>query len=588
MAALSSQIQQIAYPLRTLITQIEPRLDVFWQEQLLEIFRGITPQERKDVLTQLLEPKGIFWHAQAQKFEYREQHLPFSEWIKNIPAGAKNLKILAVRLLDSLNILSTYEDINHVADYLDNIFVQISQVKVQNNVENQVWKQKLHDEFIYAVASVVRNNQTWQVPKNLRGLNIPILKTFICEVFLKRQLLGYWFKTQRNRQLAEMPQPLIHDFLCREQRIRQLEVVRASKYFFAIAPTLESGINPFTLRRFLQEDRLFSNQRVLFNGVAVNTALLNQYDEIYQEKFKKQVSCIITIEANISRVVVDFVHELENYHDDVLMPFLFEPFDLGQIDLLAAVEKRLALYEEMLNKHILLRLRYALLNYAKNSDEFEYLYVAARQLFGSILAVFKDFQTLPAVLMNVSADIMFGRLVGYATFLEKRHDDIFVVQSEEMWQAHNARLREPLKKVVETVSQHIGLYQKRCAEAEQQALVLAKPENFWGKLLKKREKQTKKWEESKKAAREIVYQVHQSLMNLPKDFTLEMVYLEFDAKLITDEKQRNYAFPSGDNGMTQLPVVLTLPENRLHFDLNEFIKQLEEKIGKKIQQDDGH
>ena len=46
----------IPYQLRTRITQIDPKLDVFWQQHLHEIFTRITPQERKNIAEQLLTP----------------------------------------------------------------------------------------------------------------------------------------------------------------------------------------------------------------------------------------------------------------------------------------------------------------------------------------------------------------------------------------------------------------------------------------------------------------------------------------------------------------------------------------------------
>lgn len=555
---------------------------MFWQEQLLDIFQNISAQERKDVTEQLLLPKSIFWNPESKKFEYRGQDVPFAEWMKTIPENLKTIRILAAKLLESLNMLDNYEQITQVADYLDNIFNQINQVKVNSSMEQQAWKRQLQVEFIYAVAKIVKSKTSWELPQTLRGLNMPVLKTFICEVFLKQQVLGYLFKTLRNKQLVDMPFPIISEYLSQQQRIRQLEVVRASKYLFAIAPTLEYSVNPFTLRRFLNEERLFSNRRIIFNGVAINTALLNQYDASYQEKFTKQIESIITIESNISRVLIDFVQELEDYHENTLIPVLFYQLEAGQVNLSGAISKRLKIYEDLLTQNILMRLRYALLNYAKNSDEFDYLYVAARQLFGAILSVFKDFQSLPSVLMNTEADILFGRLVAYATFLEKRRGDIFVEQSAEDWKTHNETLQAPLNKVIETVEKGIEPYQAYQEAIQKQEAELEKPEGFIGHIFKKREHQIERLNETKKEARQILYGIHKNLMNLPEEFGNQMVYLEFDAQLITDETLRNYAFPAGDNGVSALPIVLTLPEFRLQFNLNAFVEQLQHKTGKII------
>ena len=62
----------IPYQLRTRITQIDPKLDVFWQQHLHEIFTRITPQERKNIAEQLLTPNNIFWNSDKKVFEYRD------------------------------------------------------------------------------------------------------------------------------------------------------------------------------------------------------------------------------------------------------------------------------------------------------------------------------------------------------------------------------------------------------------------------------------------------------------------------------------------------------------------------------------
>ena len=51
----------IPYPVRIKVTQIDPRLDYYWQQDLLRLFGQITPQQRKNVAQQLLAPQNIHW-----------------------------------------------------------------------------------------------------------------------------------------------------------------------------------------------------------------------------------------------------------------------------------------------------------------------------------------------------------------------------------------------------------------------------------------------------------------------------------------------------------------------------------------------
>lgn len=569
--------EHIPYALRTEVNQIDPRIDVFWQDHLLELFKSMTAQERVNVAKQILTPKNILWNAESKTFEYHpnpKENLEAA--IAQIPVNAKRMKAFANKLPDHLNTLRTMNDVVKIAEYLENIIGQFAKQDVQDSVQLQRAKQRMQTEFIYAVADIIKQKTDMEVPKTARYLNMPTIKTFINEVYLKHQLLGYWFKTLRNRQLADMPHEVVNDFLRKEQRIRQLEVVRASKYLFAIAPTLEYSVNPFTVRRFLLEERLFGGS-VLLNGVALNTAMLANCDEKYIKFFQKQIDLVITIEASVSRAVIDFFAEIEKYNDDVLLPMLFEPFKSAQnLDLLVA--ERLKQYEKMLTQQILEPMTNALTRMANNNDECEYLYVGMRQLFGNIVQAFRDFQTQPAVLGNEAATVMFAKLVAYATFLEKRRAEVFVHQSEESWETNHKKAQEGLTKVRDWVNKQVKPYRELGKQVAAQQELMEKPVGFLGKLMNTREKQQEKLDELKKEMRQVAWGVHQNIFHMPKDFKEQMVHLEFDSLLITDEMQRNYAFPAGDNGMTRLPIILTLPENRVDFNLSEFANDLHNRL----------
>ncbi|UOP00110.1 hypothetical protein [Kingella potus] len=303
--------------------------------------------------------------------------------------------------------------------------------------------------YLCGGTEVIRDKTDWVIPENRRNLNFPVIKTFINEVFLKQRLLGHLFRTLRNRQLAEMPHPLLNTFLCEEQKVRQLEIVRASKYLFAIAPTVETGLNPFGLRRFLQEDLLYSDDQFLLNGTAVNTALLANGDEEIQRRFRQQIAAIITIEGKVSRFIIDQMESLDKYHEEYLFPLLFQPFDANLV-LDKAVAARLQEYEDMMEENILQPFK-AIVRRASNQDELNYLQLGMRQLFGSIISVFKDFQTLPAIRGSELAEVFLGRLVAYTAFLEKRREDVFVRMDDDEWVAACNRAKQVAVPILKTL-----------------------------------------------------------------------------------------------------------------------------------------
>lgn len=565
--------EHLPYPVRNEINQIEPRLDVFWQERLLEIFQNLTPQARTQATEQLLVPKEIVWDKTGQKFEYRPAN-PQTDTLNTPLAGApKPILLLAHFLKESLSTLKTENGAENIAAELENAFNKIAAVKTDNKLQWQVFKHRLQSDYITAAAQIIRSKIEITVPPLRRKLNTPVIKTFINEVFLKQQLLGYTFKTLRNRQLKQMPHELINGYLSEQQQIRQLEIVRASKYLFAIAPSIEISVNPFNLRRFLSEEMLYS--QLLLNGVAINTALLANGSQEIRSNFQKQIACLITIESSVSRIIIEFVESLQNYHEDVLLPALFRPLD-GNLGLEKAIAKLLKSYETLLTEGILQPLHHTLKNRITHADEHIYLQLAMRQLFGDIIGVFKDFQSLPGIRGSETADIFFGRLVAYAVFLEKRGNQVFVLQEHEDWQQNSKAARQICEQFQALAQNELPAYSSLKQKADEIASQISPNPSFFDKLMKKNEKLTEKMEELRKKARQIQYAVHDKLYHLPADWREQIVNLEFDAQLITGDEKRRYALPDGDNGISRLPLVVQFAENRTQFDLAAFLEQFPE------------
>ena len=570
----------IPYPLRSQVTQVNPHLDVFWQDYLYNLFSNISAQDRRNIAEQILAPNQIFWNSEIKKFEFRgEINVPLENIVASIPANARHIRIFAEKILIHFQTFKTYNSVYQIADFLENILGQIEQLDAKNNLEYQLIKQKLYSGFIYAAARVIREKKDLEIPENRRGLNASIVKTFINEVFLKQQLLGYWFKTMRNRQVAQMSHPLLSQFLCREQKIRQLEIVRASKYLFVIGPAIESDVNPFALRRFLREESLFSNEHVLLTGAAVNTAMLVNADATYLARFKLQVENIITIESTINQAVIEFLTELELAHETELLPLLFDPIELSGMQIDKLIKERLQQYEHILIKHILEPIEFAVRRVARNADEQEYLYIGVRQLFGNILSTFKDFLSQPALLLNENAEHLFSRLVAYATFLEKRREFIFVCfQNNYQWDANHDLLQQPLHYLNQIIQANIrenDYLDTQIHELEEQ---LERKASFMEKMFKSNDRIHIKLEELRKQSRKIARQIHQDIFELSARFPVDVVDLAFDSLLILGENERHYAFAAGRNGVTRLPMIVSIPENPLAFHLGDFNTFLQNKM----------
>ena len=74
MSVVQTQNDYIPYDLRVRALQVEPRLDIFWQEYLADLFRDISPQYQENINQQVLRHKNILWDKQTQTFEYKEEN----------------------------------------------------------------------------------------------------------------------------------------------------------------------------------------------------------------------------------------------------------------------------------------------------------------------------------------------------------------------------------------------------------------------------------------------------------------------------------------------------------------------------------
>ena len=91
---LSNQGDYIPYDLRTRALQVDPVLDVYWQEYLVDLFRTMPQKYQKNVYQQILIPKNIVFNKEAQTFDYK---------VKNVVGGGCWLPLKTTRATPKCN-----------------------------------------------------------------------------------------------------------------------------------------------------------------------------------------------------------------------------------------------------------------------------------------------------------------------------------------------------------------------------------------------------------------------------------------------------------------------------------------------------
>lgn len=559
----------IPYQLRTQVSQIDPRLDFAWQNNLINIFKTISPQEQEHVYKQILQPKSIIWNAEERNFVYLSKGNFNTVYEKITHPG---MKTLAAKILSSFEHLKKYQDAYQIADYIESILTQVDTIDVEDNLELQKLKLEIRKEFIYTCAEIITTLDI-KAPDNVRKLNSNIIKAFILEVYLKQQLLGYWFKTLRPHQLKSKDHSILHGFLFEQQKIRQLEVVQTSKYIFALAPTRDAHINPFSIRRFLNEESLAVSGQTYLNGAFLDLEKLENSED--NSAFEWQISRIISIEKQIKQQIIDLIDIFEAQNNK-LLDFLFTPLDSSGLMIEKVIQHRLWDFEHKLTLNILEPLADALKNLVTHKDECDYLYISVKQIFGSTVSYFKDFQAQPAIMFDKHANMFSGRLNAYVSLLEKRQFDIFALLTNEDWNKNHEKMQEPTSLLRDISKDALKNYKDTYLEIKtKQRLLDNQNDSFWGKLFNKPQKIEEKITQLKQSAYDIRQNTYIEIVKIPKTYQSMTAYLEFEALISINNKERHYAFPMGDNGVTRLPILVQLPEDRNFFNIQELYNNLD-------------
>jgi len=561
--------QSIPYQLRVLVTQIDPNLDANWQLSLSTLFSRCSAEDRENICQQILQLKKIHWNRKENSFCYLGKHdiNLLAEKIQDAP-----IKALVRSIANSLEKLKQYQDIYAISDYLDNILGQIHRINTEDDFELQQQKNQVLKEFIYAAAQIILQKQTIQLPANQRHLNSDIIKTFITEVFLKQQLLKYSFNIIRSHQLREEKPHILKYFLYKQQKTRQLNIVKSSKYIFALAPSKEGMSHTFSIRRFLQEERFEACENIYFNAAILNLAHIE--DELQHQQFQWQVNHIITIDKQINHYVSDIVRHIELYASKTLIPFLMEPLNPHGIFIEKLIEQRLIDFEQKLCRNILEPIADALKHAVHHSDECHYLYISVKQTLDDLISHFIAFQSQPSIILNKQVNLFIARLKSYATLLQKRHADVFTVFSSEDWKKHHSAALEPTNLLKDISISSLQEYKDAFSELKENQRQLKQSASLLSKILNKPQKIKDNIIKLKEKTTLIKKHAHQEIIRIQRRFPSLIVYLEFESLISINHKERHYAFPTGDNGITRLPILIQIPEDKASFDLQSICNSL--------------
>lgn len=296
----------IPYELRIRIFLINPHLDLYWADSLRHIFSQTPLELHYPIAYELLKPMQIAYNKAAHSFIFQGEKIDFAHFATTIENP--NLRSLTEKFSSYLIKLSEENEADRFIDLMENAIEQIHIIDTENDLNRQIVKRKIHEHFIYAVADIVRQKPTFYVKENVRHIDSEAIKSYINEVYLKQQLLGIGFHTLRMRELMESKNPFINEYMVHVQRTRQLSIVHTSHYYFAIAPSRAHHVNIFSVRRFLEEDRMGDRGYLYLNAALIPANKVYEDDAI--RRFIQQIGRIYTVEGSVSKYIIDLTDRI--------------------------------------------------------------------------------------------------------------------------------------------------------------------------------------------------------------------------------------------------------------------------------------
>ena len=557
-------ITMIPYQIRATLLQLEPSTDLNWEKVLYDIFDDANIEVREEIDRQILKPKEIQWNRVENTFEFK---ITNSLELLRHRLDNERMRSIANKLSNSLIWLKKINDCVQIADYIENTLQQIDLIPVEERLSFQREKLLIRRVFLQDVAELIRTLDI-QVPPNIRNLTADQIKCFIIEVFIKQQLLGYWFKPLLAKSSELRAHPFFKYFILSEQKVRKFDIVQTSEFIYLIAPIQQFEQNPYSIRRFLFEERIEYNNQVYVTGLVLDLKRISENS--YREETDELIHKMVTIQHQVHRDVIEIVQEFESFTENKLLPFLMQP--LGMVgknsDLVA--QNHIKTIEQMLIANVLMPLRNAVKNDLSHLEEFEYLFMSIHRIFSEILSHYRDFKEQPALFFNAHVQLFEYRLLAYLKLLEKRKDEIFIPMSKQEWQVMHERSQQPIKKLQEIMLNQAKDYNELQSYIQQLKLEQNEVQGSLLKKIVKGGKVEKDMSQAKHAALLIKKQTYLELLNVPKGLSKYSVFIEFESLTSLSELERHYAFPSGDNGIIRFPFLMKIPENLADFNFEAF------------------
>ena len=553
-----------------MLRELDPLFDQDWYQRVVAVFKNLTSPQRSYAFSNYLEEKGIYHDKESKRLAFTGRPS-----VANLSTSVTSsaLQQVMIKLLKAEEMLRTTRDAQGFADLMESSGSIIDNFDVQENLTVQKEKKSVRQALLDDLVLIVRGSE-FQVPDNRRGLTSDIIRYYFTHVYLKQQMQGYRFRSTPLSALEEETQELVREYMAKEAKVRQCDVIRTEKAWFMVGPVKNFGQNPFSARRFLSEDSAMGGKVVYFNVVAVPAVPIR--NEKLIEHLKWSITRIVTLQRQLSPGVTQLVEEMERAHAEKLGPMLRRNISADGTELEAAIEQQMIAYEQALTVQILAKVPRAVRELAKTPDDYEYLFHHLRQFIIQLACEVRDFSSQFAATFSSAAKDLDLKMMTYLALMDKRKNTLFAPGAAD----RNDPMLDPemlyaeFKKVLDAYSPAMDELKDRLREA---VMDVTKERGAMVKWLEKIFKIDERRVTPEMVQREMDQLRKKCLVDvirICKRYPKITIYIELEGLNEVDTSMRHYALPAGQEGIGQLPKVIRLFEDASVFSPEDIIDRI--------------
>lgn len=561
------------------LQSIDPMLNDDWRTTLQDILPKLDKDSQKSVFLRLLKPRGILHDKVTKKF-FVNKPASLADTLNHLICNNQSLISTSKQMLFLLTVPTEPIAILEVADKIEAVLAHFDKIALNETQDEVATAKKIRTAFLYDLALWIDQIDI-DLPKGMRQLTPDMIRSYFKAVFIKHQIQGWDFRSWNGQDIDYLATDHFPAYLKQEAKMRRFLVVETTNYWFLIGQTSHANQNPFSFRRFLFEDASNDGRYVYLTHVVVTREKAT--DPAYAQTILKQLSRLYTLERSVNEEVKLFINGSKDLLHRYLIPLLRKPLTTDGRDIDEIVQERMDNYEKQLSLLILNKLPRVLHVAFKEKDDTDFLYYHLDALIKQMMNGVEDFRLQPLVAYSLSAQQMIVKLACMRLLLRKTQPIFSDISSDD--KEKETKLFEPMEILKQSLLE--AEEQAEAIDTAKQAVIdyhhTQKTASVWKKLLNR--KAPDYTIEELQALRISLHEdLFITIVRLAKEKRDIVIYPEFECDLIISEDLRHYAFPDGEKGVTRLPKLITLPQDREKFQLAQFKKMVNRDIFKSQQE----